>query len=170
MSLLEVLSCHTVSSYHDNTRHANGIHSRYAGATTYVCDSTCYLAAETSAAVWVIQDQVACYLAAGAVASKAILLLTTLLPFFIAPGQGEVALCDLLPSWDVMQGSKLNTGVVNTLWGVKVVKPGHIRHAVMVQKGRCVIQAAASDLSFSLHSNPVAYCTLHVECTLSIAR
>lgn len=90
-------------------------------------------------------------LAARAGTCEAILLLAALLALLIAPGQREVALCKLLPSWDVVQCPELNHRVVAG-GCIKVVISGNIGHAVMVQQGCLVKQSAASYSPFALYS------------------
>ena len=65
------------------------------------------------------------------------------------PWQGKIALGDLGFSRDVMQGSELHNGVLLNGW-VKVIISCHIGHAVMVQQGRHLVDAAASDATLAL--------------------
>lgn len=57
-------------------------------------------------------------------------------------------------SRDVVHGSELHYGVV-FLIPIKVIIPSHIGHAVMVQEGRHLVCAAASDTPLTLQTHTI---------------
>ena len=105
------------------------------------------------------EEKAAFDLTSQAGASKAVQLLAPLLPLCMLQIEGKVASCQLLPLRNVVQGSENQFCIARlSCRGLcaEIVKPSHVRHAVMVYQASCGVDATASQSPFTLHCRTVS--------------